>query len=348
MELYVLQARYFTPLAVIDTYKSLIWTKKYYTCGDFELYMPADAKLLSVLQVDNCLQRDDDDTIMIIENIEITTSTDEGDFFIITGRSLESLLARRIIWGQTNLSYQNPVEGIYKLITDNAIVPDNTARLIPGLMLGDVLSVTGPFSAQFTGANLMDTVSAICISYEIGFKITLDDNGYMVFSCYEGQEVDVTFSPEFDNLISSDYTYNSASYLNCGLTAGEGEGTSRRTAAVWTTAAEPEGLQRREMYIDARDVSSNGGEIPDVTYMANLTQRGKEKLTEHDVIVGFENEIAPNMTYRYKVDYNLGDIVTLSNSYGVTTNPRITAIIESWNDEGYKVIPTFEKQEVDI
>lgn len=347
MELYVLQARYFTPLAVIDTYKSLIWTKRYYTCGDFELYLPADARLLSVLQVDNCLQRDDDDTIMIIENIEITTSTDKGDFFIITGRSLESLLARRIIWGQTNLSYQNPVEGIFKLVQDNAISPDNVSRIIPGLSLGTAITVDGPLAAQFTGANLLDTVTSICNRYEIGMKILLYGVS-LVFVCYKGQEVDVTFSPEFDNLISSDYTYNSASYLNCGLTAGEGEGTSRRTAAVWTTADEPEGLQRREMYIDARDVSSNGGSIPDATYMANLTQRGKEKLAEQDVIVGFENEIAPNMTYRYKVDYNLGDIVTLSNSYGVTTNPRITAIIESWNDEGYKVIPTFEKQEVDI
>ena len=80
--------------------------------------------------------------------------------------------------------------------------------------------------------------------------------------------------------------------------------------------------------------------------LKKLEQRGREKLDECAVLTSFESEIEPRMTYQYKVDYRLGDIVTLVNEYGVTVFPRITEIIESFSDEGYKVIPVFEKKEV--
>ena len=61
---------------------------------------------------------------------------------------------------------------------------------------------------------------------------------------------------------------------------------------------------------------------------------------------GPENEIIPNLTYIYKQDYNLGDVVTLMNGYGIEIHPRITEIIENWDDNGYTIIPTFEEEEV--
>ena len=65
MDIYVLNKNLET-VAIIDTYKSLIWTKRYYTYGDFELYVPADKELLNYLKEDYLLVRDDDDSVMII------------------------------------------------------------------------------------------------------------------------------------------------------------------------------------------------------------------------------------------------------------------------------------------
>lgn len=345
MDLYILDSN-LTPVAIVDNYKSLIWTTRYYTCGDFELYIPADNNLLEYIKQDYLIIREDDSTVMIIEKIEITTDAENGDFFIITGNSLESILSRRIIWSQTNISTSNPVVGINQLITQNAINPSNTARKISNLSASSPISISGNLDAQFTGDNLMDAITAICTEFEIGFRITLED-GEFIFSCYQGEEVDVVFSPEFDNLMNSDYAYDCIEYRNTGLVAGEGEGTARKTVSVWNTPSEPSGLDRRELYIDARDMSSNDGEISDSQYNAKLTQRGKEKLNDYAAKEAFSSEIAPNMTYQYKVDYNLGDVVTLSNEYGITAKPRIIEIIESWNDEGYRVLPTFEELEVE-
>lgn len=41
---------------------------------------------------------------MIVEKIQITSDTEDGNHVTVTGRSLESILDRRIVWGQKLLS----------------------------------------------------------------------------------------------------------------------------------------------------------------------------------------------------------------------------------------------------
>lgn len=345
MDIYVLNKN-LVVIAIIDNYKSLIWTKRYYTYGDFELYIPADEKLLNYLKQDYYLTRDDDDSVMIIEKIEITTSVEEGDFFIITGRSLESILARRIVWTQTNISTSNPVYGIYRLINENAINASLPRRKIPNLTFDSSFSLVGSLNIQRTGDNLMDVISEICTEFGIGFKVILQNDTF-ICSCYQGNETDVIFSKEFDNLISSNYVSDFTNYKNCALTAGEGEGTARKTISVWNTSGEPAGLNRREAYIDARDMSTNEGEITESEYLSKLTQHGKEKLNEFMITKSFESEIETRMTYQYKTDYNLGDIVNITNEFGITSKPRIIEIIECWDETGYSTVPTFEELEAE-
>lgn len=345
MDIYVLNKN-LEAIAIIDSYKSLIWTKRYYTYGDFELYVPANKDLLNYLKQDYFLVRDDDESVMIIEKIEMTTSIEEGDFFIITGRSLESILTRRIIWHQTNISTSNPVNGIYQFINSNAINPSSARRKIPNLSFDSSFSLSATLNIQRTGDNLMDVITEICTEFGIGFKIILQNNNF-ICSCYQGEETDVIFSKEFDNLISSDYANDFTNYKNCGLAAGEGEGTARKTISVWNTSSEPTGLNRREIYIDARDMSTNEGEITENEYLSKLSQRGKENLNEFVAIKSFQSEIETRMTYQYKTDYNLGDIVSIVNEFGITSTPRIIEIIESWDETGYTVVPTFEELEVE-
>ena len=327
---------------IVDSYQSIIWTSRYYEPGDFELYIPASEEILPYVQKDYYVTRDDDDTVMVIERIEIKTDIEDGDFYIISGHSLESILQRRIIWTQTNLSTNDPVDGINQLITQNAISPSTAARAIPNLELGESTSISGTLNVQFTGTNLGDAITSICRQFAIGFRIRIVDGKFQC-SCHQGQEVDVIFSPEFDNLVNSDYIFDCEKYKNCALVAGEGEGTSRIRTSVYSVSPVPEGLDRYEMYIDARDINSNNGEISMMQYLEKLGQRGYQKLAENEATVDFENEILPNVTYSYREDYNLGDIVTVMNGHGINIKPRITEIIESWDDTGYKIIPTFEE-----
>lgn len=348
MDIYFLdsdfQARY-----VLDSFTSLIWTKRYFTCGDFELYTSATPEITAALAEYPYIARDDDGTVMIVENVEIKTDAENGDYYIITGRSLESVLERRIVQGETTNQFvidtDDAADVVYQLVKINIGELAEFNRIVSNFVTDMTFSypVTDSIKMQITGKNLMQAVTDVCMTYGFGFR-TVVDSGNIVFSLYAGSETDVTFSPEFDNLMNSDYFHNTENYKNVVEIAGEGEGTARKRASIH--GLDYGGLERRELFVDARDISSNGGEISEQDYYDMLFTRGYEKLAECQIVKGFEGEIDPQGVYRYKTDYNLGDIVTVSNGYGVTVKPRIVEIIECWDDTGYNVVPTFEKWEV--
>ena len=106
MDLYILDSS-LNEIAVIDNYTSLIWTRRYYSPGDFELYIAADKSLFEYLKIGSFIKREDDNSVMVIETIQIKTDVENGDYFTITGRSLESIIERRIFIFQTNLNSES-------------------------------------------------------------------------------------------------------------------------------------------------------------------------------------------------------------------------------------------------
>ena len=354
MELYVKNSEY-EQIAVIDSFVSLIWTKRYYNCGDFELMISAEAGLLDVLKKDYFLTREDDDSVMVIEKIVVQTDAENGNYFLISGRSLESILHRRIFIQQYYLhSTGTLAELVQALVTECTTNKDSTQahprtyRQIAGLTVDTSSSFSGEMDVQFTGDTLLNAIISVCQPSEVGIKMTLEGST-LLLSLYQGSESEAIFSPEFDNLVNSKYTEDNSQYANYAKILGEGEGSSRTGAEVLLFNPDvnpPTGLALHELYVDARNVSSNGGEINHYEYSRMLAQKGYDALSEHIVQKSFEAEVEPRMTYHYKTDYDLGDVVTVVNEYGVTANPRIIEIIESWDATGYKVIPTFDELEV--
>ena len=284
-------------IKVFDTYNSLIWTDRYNEYGDFEIYTPMTDDILTYMRQGYYLQRKDSDHVMIIESLKVTTDIDEGSNLTVTGRSLESLLERRIIWGQKTVN-GSLHDGIKTLLTENIISPSNADRKISPFMFQDstdptILALT--IDAQYTGDNLYETIQKICAERDIGFRVTLNDSKQFVFELYMGVDRSynqtsnsyVVFSPKFDNLISSNYIESKKPLKNVTLVGGEGEGSERRYTAVGNVA----GISRREIFTDARDISSNTGTegetMTNDEYIALLRQRGKEKLSENAEIYSF-------------------------------------------------------------
>lgn len=334
MDLYILNKNLET-IGIIDIYTSIIWNTKYFECGDFELYLPATAENIRLLQRDNYVLRDN--TAMIIQNIEITTDAENGNYLLVSGESLESLLKRRIIWTQTTIN--STVENALRtLVNSNAVSPGDMSRIIPGLILGAEKGYTDAIKTQFTGNNLYETIVDICTAYGLGWKISLVNKNF-VFELYKGEDKSnfIIFSPEFDNLINTKYQSNMENYANTALIAGEGEGNQRKRQAI----GEASGLDRYEIYIDARDISTNSEEpISDDEYNELLMQRGIEKLSECEIITAFEGDVETRNTFE---NWNVGDIVQITNEYGISAKSRITGLIESDDTTGYRVIPTFSE-----
>lgn len=333
-------------VGIIEIYTSLIWSTRYYEAGDFELYTPASAASLKALKKNYYLVRDDDLTqAMIIKNIQITTDIENGDYITITGQSLKSILNRRIIWDQTTLN-GNLETMIRRLVYDNAVNPDISARAISRLILGDTIGLTETINAQYTGGNLGETLTEIGQTYGIGWDVLLDlENKKFKFVLIKGknrtytQNVNprVIFSNDYENLLTTNYVYNSDEYKNVALIAGEGEGLDRRRATIGTASD----LNRYELYVDARDISSNEGEILPTEYNDLLLARGQEALSECIILENVEGEVDTHTTYKPNIDYYLGDIVEIVNAYGLIMTPRIIEIIECIDENGYTCVPTF-------
>jgi hypothetical protein len=96
MELLVLNTN-LESVAILDTFDSLLWVERYSSCGDFEIYTTVNAEDITVLQPDYYLWSSDSEMVMIIEDRRITTDVEDGNKFIVTGKSLEYILHRRII-----------------------------------------------------------------------------------------------------------------------------------------------------------------------------------------------------------------------------------------------------------
>lgn len=339
-------------VTIMDVYESFIWTDRYYEYGDFELFTAMQDSILDYIKKNYYLQSRDSEHVMIIEDWIIKSDIENGNHIRITGRSLESILTRRIIWGQKTIS-GNLQNGIKTLLNECIISPTDELRRIPNFIFEESSdpSITNlTINAQYTGDNLYDVIQKICEERGIGFKITLNENKQFVFKLYAGVDRSydqtsvpyVIFSPNFDNIINSNYMESNSSMKNITLVGGEGEGSARRYVTVGNTTVS--GLDRREIFTDARDISSevDGEKISDAEYNAQLNQRGNEKLAENTELTSFEGQTETTVMYRYHEHFFDGDIVQIANEYGHETKARIIEVVMSEDETGSSIYPTFK------
>lgn len=363
----------FETIGIVDTAKSIIWHKKYYGVGDFEIYAQATPAHVNLLQIGNYITRLNDDEIGIIEKIEISENAQDGLMIIASGRFAKSILERRIIYtlsGKQNSAtvLRGNVESAARaLVANNATACTfNANRNISVLQLGahsgsTKIIVDGNGNAtqkQVTNDNLLTYTDALLQEYEMSAKIRLASSETMLeYVCFEGIDrsmnnasgIDaVIFSSDFDNLADSDYLSDETNVRNMALIGGEGEGLDRFYSSVEGNKA---GLARREIFVNAssiqkkyKDSDDQEQEYSDSEYKAMLDSRGKLQLAQMIQIESFSGTINTSFgNWLLNRDYSLGDIVTIQNNQiGVYANVRITETTEVQDDNGYSVSLNYE------
>lgn len=458
MELYVLN-KYREQIGIIDDYTSLIWAKRYNDIGDCEVYVIATPENLSLLKRGNYLIRSDDDMVCRIKKVQLQTDVENGDYLIVTGYDAKDILNQRIIWN--TLTFSGKVEDyIMRIIKDafNMDVTQQTQRKISYFKIKNrTRNLNDGISEQTRFDNVGEKVQALCKTYGYGSKVFLESKT-LYFDLYKGQDKSdmVVFSPEYDNLLSTNYSEDSTNIKNTALVGGIGEGKDQVTNISGHLA----GIDRYEMYIDASSISNSitykeliasypdgyidiisptyiayrldsldvilvdniqfnelmdiyvngricykkddgtyfyinkdGGSLDDIkeTYpnqiilyqiydviaanlvtatidpetqqvippqsndnvtIANviyddyLLNKGYEEIAKYGVVTAFEGSIEAGTTFKYKEDYDIGDIVKVENEYGIVSKARIVEIVEVFDDNGYSIEPKFEFMEV--
>lgn len=346
----------FNQKKIIDNATSIIWVTRYNQAGEFELYLPATDELIELFSNDGVIiSRDDTQRAMYAEKMKLTTSAEDGDYLTISGRSIECVLSRRLVPEQTIIQYPSFVTGLYYLVYNNMIEPSNQMRKIPFVVFNTLPGWQESIDMQITGKDLLTVYESVCTSYNTGFKMnfaTISGTKKMAIEFYRGVDRTlgqstnnrVIFSPEFENLGNTEYEVDRTQFCNWVYVAGEGEGNQRKIRQVASILES--GLYIVEKWVDARSTSSNDGEISDSDYKKMLTAEGQAEIEASKIVEAFSGEVLNENAYKYGVDYNLGDKVSVVNEYGIQGSATITEISEIEDETGYRLVPTLSEWSV--
>lgn len=255
MDLYVLNTTFDT-VAIIDDYESFNWTDRYNEAGDFELVLLVKTELLTVIQANYYLYFQMSDHLMIIESLEIKTDDEKGNRLVVSGRSLESLLDRRVIWTRIRFTFAESFQNAIIKMVNSSMSPfdcgDSTT--IWGKKAAANRQIKNPNfivkraepwdkeplanqlkmdSIEYWGENLYDIVVDLCKSRdpEVGYKVTWkqSDNTFNFF-LYIGEDrssdnsagnLPVMFSPYLENIFDTDYYESIKGYKTIALIIGQ-------------------------------------------------------------------------------------------------------------------------------
>lgn len=336
-------------IKTIESYISAIWTTRYDTAGDFQIKIDNTPANRQYFKEFNFIQKEDDlKSVGIIENVSYEDIEGNGKTITITGRFASCLFEWRV--NKNYVLYSN-----LKLdaIVNNLYVFNFTEgdRKIPQFYYERTSEFDGKIiSLEDTGTNCFELIKSCFNALKMGFRERIANIGgtnKVVFEMYEGvnrsrgqtgttKNPYVIFSDDFDNLKASTFkisyeNFNNVCYV--GVKEDANKLTVKKQLEIGTGA----GLYRKEKYIFGNDQTE---EMTTQEWENALTELGNENLQE--ITQEFNGDVIPNVKYKFKQHFNVGDIVTVENSkMGVTVNARIYEAIESYSKNGYELVLTF-------
>lgn len=351
-------------VGIVDDFKSFIWSERCREAGDFEVYTVATPERIAQYKKKNYISMKNSKKMMIIDTIEVDTSFENGSLMLVSGKSLEYLLHKRIIWYDTELS-GNLQEGVKKLVQENASNPELSYRKIPKLIFKDsedpkITSLSFKEEISYFTENLYDVICNICKEYHICFKIEADENDNFCFELYPGvdrsfdqtENFAVIFSPEYGNLISSKYYDTDGETKNAGLVVGEKRtetfthndvSTTRDVQHTIELGSDKSGLDREEMFIDQTSLSMyvKDVKVPEHRYLARLRSLGEAALVETKKETSIEADVDYDGQFKFGINYFIGDILEIENHIQMSIKVRIMEVVRCHDTSGDYISQSF-------
>ena len=353
IDVYRLDNTAFEGIGQVNEYTSLMWPDKYSGYTSFTLYAPVTLENKNLLKKGNVIWCGRENAA-VIEIIKSDTDENGQKTYEIKGRTLEKILKDRIIWGTYNCTNKYSSTAMYEIVNKNCVNPAESYRKIPFLECAKDESFGKKITFQKTGGEVYDTLTSIAIDADLGFDVLFKPKEKkLIFKVTQGVDRTtgsnlVIFSTDLEDILSSSYYTNNQDIKTLAYVAGEGEGTDRKHIISGNSSSS--GFDRKELYIDARDLQSeilndDGSTtiISNEDYQNLLDNRGNEKLAECVSIESFEAKmrVIGDIQYIYGVDYTKGDKVLVQDTdIGVQVVGRVTEISENFDDE-YELIITF-------
>ncbi|CAM3743633.1 siphovirus ReqiPepy6 Gp37-like family protein [Cohnella lubricantis] len=309
----------------IDDYESLQFTRRFFRPGEFEIHIALSKQHTGELMKDRVIYINNEPNKAGYIQYRGIEEENGIETLVVKGPTLGGVLDRRITVTDSYDRVSGAAETVLKHYVNRHIVDG----LYPGRAIPFVASApdllrgkSTPWQSRYE--NLLDVAQQIAEWCDIGWGVNLDFAARKwVFDVIEGRNVSasqsalppVIFAHEFDNVESESFIDSDANYKNVGYAGGPGEDEDRLIQVV----GEATGFDRREVFLDASQAED----------AAELVTLGQQQLAQQKQILTFDGKVLDTQTFRYGVDWDLGDIVTLRNKrWGVTMDPRVTEVKE--------------------
>jgi hypothetical protein len=211
VELYV-YSRDMTLQGIVEKISSLIWTRRYWSCGEFKLLVPFTEEHARLLVKENIIIKRGGNEAAEIRYIHITKNSQGMEEIEVQGKFLLSWIGKRILTTQiiTKDTTQNILYAIVKQTCTNA----GAARNIPNFSISTTDADTGSGQIDYTSeqyANAQLAAETAAKAAKLGIRVlTNARTGKHTFSVYEGRDLTAgntagnapcIFSQEFDNIL---------------------------------------------------------------------------------------------------------------------------------------------------
>lgn len=302
-------------IGFLSSFTSLVWCESYIGAGRFQIVAPKTAHSIPLLADGNFVGIPGKDTLMFIQSTE-----DKEGMLWAYGCEAKCLLDARVYPG--TVTCRAEVETALRAVVEAANPYDF-------LGLAPLRGLSGRTVSQRTYPTVFEASVAWCESVGYGFRLVHDKTAHkLLYDVYEGVErTGIKFAEQYGNLSNLTKLVSQTDFHNVAYVGGAGEGAER--VFVVTGATDAVGIDRREMYVDARDLQPEEGQTEE-EYAELLMARGNEKLAEQARALEISFDVS---TQDFGKTFFLGDKITaVLPEYGMRLSVRVAEFTETYEN----------------
>ena len=327
---------------VIDNYFYFNYTENWYEPDQWQFQVNRYATGVSEMAIEGFIRFTFNGVphIGIIERLERPLGVDgkASENWLVSGRGIECILASRLCtYGTATGTGFHTLEGtatvvMQDLVDKNCITTDAN-RVLSGITLDPTPILDTSYtkiSARFQ--ILTDILYDISTQTGKSYDLVWSGSGRnFVFTVRGGidRSDTVKISPDYDNVKTLNYLLTNAELKNIVYAGGLGEANARIVAKVYGIR-EPVNWNRKETWLDAVDCLDNTA----------LQARGLSYLATTGIQTVLEAIYNESNTFKYGVDFFLGDLITVVFPGIVTTKGCIVSATERFDKNGVLITLT--------
>ena len=361
MDLHIYDSR-LNELGIADEFKSIIWTRRFYDVGAFEIQAPMTANNIALFQKNRYVYRPDVKEAGFIRSITEQRQGDE-ELIIVSGAMLEGLLDKRMI----ALPVPTGTFSLNSMLSWLNYDSESDFKFDNFYFYGGKMDYT--LQAEANKQNMGEYVRNML--YNDGYKIKIDmdiDQEKILGYYYKGtnrstdqeENPHIIFSEEYGNISNKTYNYSD-----------EGCHNYVRVTADLTSASYTEHTGTiYPLYIEKRETDSNGEPVcglgmsmyycysqpvinkvqrtdPDGnTYTVNVLDFDATKIKQEELIKqyycpyseNFEGDISGD---GYRTEWQVGDYITVEDTArGISYKKQIEEVSEAFEGDSVSVTVT--------